>query len=75
MRTDRITWLLIGLILGVMIGVMIVTTVRPGQGQPTLEQAQRDYDAYRECIPKPGCMTDEGYLHYYNLKWQLEQEQ
>jgi len=40
----------------------------------TPEEMQRDYDAYRECIPKPGCMKAADYLDYYDLKWALEDE-
>ncbi len=37
-------------------------------------EMQRDYDAYRECIPKPNCMTAHDYIDYYDLKWKLEKE-
>ncbi len=38
------------------------------------ERYAQDYDAYRECIPKPGCMTATDYIDYYDLKWKLEKE-
>ena len=42
--------------------------------QRASDEMQRDYDAYRECIPKPNCMTSTAYLDYYDLKWKLEKE-
>ena len=41
---------------------------------PTSDEMQRDYDAYRECIPKPGCMKALDYIDYYELKWKLEDD-
>jgi len=37
------------------------------------DELQRRYDAYRLCIPKPGCMTADDYIDYYDLKWKLQQ--
>ncbi len=41
-----------------------------------LANTQRTYDAYRACIQTSQClMTAQDYIDYYNLKWQLEEEQ
>jgi len=63
MKTYRVTWFIAGVILGVIACL--------GRG-PTIDKMQRDYAAYRTCIPKPGCMTATDYIDYYNLKWELE---
>ena len=42
--------------------------------QRAIYKMQRDYDAYRICIPKPNCMTADDYIDYYDLKWKLEKE-
>ena len=38
------------------------------------QEMELRYDAYRLCIPKPGCMTAEDYIDYYDLKWRLEND-
>jgi hypothetical protein len=62
-------WLLPAAIIGVLAhsytsGQMFASSEREGM--------LRDYDAYRECIPQPNCMTAEDYIDYYNLKWRIE---
>ena len=63
------------IITGVTIAVFIILFLwlAAYMGWPqTREEMQRDYDAYRECIPKPNCMTATDYIDYYDLKWKLE---
>jgi len=60
---------------GFVVGAVITAaTIEFGRlaPEPTSEELQRDYEAYRACIPKPGCMTADDYLDYYELKWRLE---
>lgn len=41
-------------------------------GRPPKPPLEVRYEAYRECIPVPGCMSIEDYIDYYELKWELE---
>ncbi len=70
--------LMFGILFGIALGsfgmAIIVSVFGPGKlwEQQTPEEMLRDYQAYRECIPKPFCMKSANYLDYYDLKWRLE---
>ncbi len=63
-----------GIALGSIGMAVIVSVFGPGKlwEQQTNEDMLRDYDAYRECIPKPHCMKAADFIDYYDLKWRLQ---
>jgi len=55
---------------GFLLGWTIRSVLAPDEPPPD----QVRYEAYRDCIPRPNCMTADDYIDYYDLKWKLEQE-
>jgi len=67
-----------GFFFGFVFGAVITAaTIEFGRlsSEPTRNEMWRDYQAYRKCIPRPGCMKADDYLDYYDLKWRFEGEQ
>lgn len=64
-----------GFIVGLFVGLFWLSVYTFITRPPPAEELQRRYDAYRNCIPEPWCMTAQDYIDYYDLRWQLEKDQ
>lgn len=66
----------IGIVIGFLLSLFLMLGIESLRQKPTCEQMTQRFTAYRHCLQVAGAkacrMTPENFIHYYDLKAELE---